>query len=63
VKSLEDMKNVLTFVAPELFFLYGDEGSENLLQVMQQKQLYSMAVDAYVMGWIEEKIWKEKWDP
>jgi hypothetical protein len=49
-------------VAPELFYVFGPEGSRNLLEVMQKKHLYSKAVDAYSVGVLASLIWKEEWD-
>ena len=62
-EDLEKERSWRKFAAPELFFLFGDEGSTNSLQLMQQKHLYSMAADAYATGYIAAKIWNEEWNP
>jgi serine/threonine protein kinase len=49
-------------VAPELFYVFGPEGSWNSLEVMQKKHLYSKAMDAYSVGVLASLIWKEEWD-
>jgi serine/threonine protein kinase len=49
-------------VTPELFYVFGLEGSRNSLEVMQKKHLYSKATDAYSVGMFASLIWKEKWD-
>jgi hypothetical protein len=45
-------------VAPELFYVFGPEGSQNSLEVMQKKHLYSKAADAYSIGVLASLIWK-----
>jgi hypothetical protein len=49
-------------VAPELFYVFGPEGSWNSLEVMQKKHLYSKATDAYSIGMLASLICKEEWD-
>jgi hypothetical protein len=48
-------------VAPELFYVFGPEGSRTLLEVMQKKHLYTKATDAYSVGVLASLIWKEEW--
>jgi hypothetical protein len=49
-------------VAPELFYVFGPEGSCTLLEVIQKKHLYTKAADAYSVGVLVSLIWKEEWD-
>jgi hypothetical protein len=49
-------------VAPELFYVFGSEGSRTSLEVMQKKHLYTKAADAYSVGVLVSLIWKEEWD-
>ena len=49
-------------VARELFYVFGPEGSQNLLEVMQKKHLYSKATDVYSIDVLASLIWKEEWD-
>jgi hypothetical protein len=49
-------------VTPELFYVFGLEGSRNSLEVMQKKHLYSKAADAYSVGMLASLIWKEEWN-
>jgi serine/threonine protein kinase len=49
-------------VAPELFYVFGLEGSRNSLEVMQKKHLYTKAADAYSISVLASLIWKEEWD-
>jgi serine/threonine protein kinase len=49
-------------VAPELFYVFGPEGSRNSLEVMLKKHLDSKATDAYSVGVLASLIWKEDWD-
>ena len=63
--TMEELKKVRAlrkFAAPELFFIYGVEGSRNSYEDEKKKHLYSMAADAYAVGWIAKKIWDEDWD-
>jgi len=62
VAELKKEKKWQKFAAPELFYVFGEEGSKSSLQVMQKKHLYSMAADAYATRWIAAQIWKEEWD-
>jgi len=62
VAELEKEKKWRKFAAPELFYVFREEGSESSLQVMQKNHLYSMAADAYATECIEAQIWKEEWD-
>jgi hypothetical protein len=49
-------------VAPELFYVFGPEDSQNSLEVMQEKHLYTKVTDAYSVGVLATKIWNQKWD-
>jgi hypothetical protein len=49
-------------VVPELFYVFGTQGSRNLLEVMKKKHLYSKAADAYSVGVLASLIWKEEGD-
>jgi serine/threonine protein kinase len=49
-------------VVPELFYVFGPEGSRTSLEVMQKKHLYTKAADAYSVGVLASLIWKEGWD-
>jgi len=60
---MRDTIDLQKFAASELFFLFGDEGLKNLLEVKQKTPLYSKAIDAYATGWIAKHIWNEEWDP
>jgi serine/threonine protein kinase len=62
VEEIQKVKELRRFAAPELFFLYGEEGSANSLPVMQKRHIYSMAADAYAAGWIAARIWENEWD-
>ena len=64
-KTMEDLlkqKEWQKFAAPELFYVFGEEGSTTSIKAMQQKHLYSMVADAYAIGWIAAQIWKEELD-
>jgi len=61
--KLEEEKRNRRWVAPELFYRYGEHCSETSLDIMQAKHLYSKAADAYSTGYIAEKIWQEDWNP
>ena len=55
---MEELKKVRAFqkfVALELFFIYGAEGSRNPYEVKGKKHLYSMAADAYAMKMIAKE--------
>ena len=62
MEKLAKVKQVKKFVAPELFCVYGSISSENSLEVMQRRHLYSVAADIYSSGWIAQKIWSVEWD-
>lgn len=50
------------WVAPELWFLYGPRNSENALDIMESRHLYSKAADAFSTGWLAQHIWQEEYD-
>ena len=62
MEELEKVRALQKFVAPELFFTFGAEGSRNLYEVEKKKHLYSKIADVYTVEWIAKKIWKEDWD-
>jgi hypothetical protein len=47
---------------PELYYVFGPQGSWNLLEVMKKKHLYLKAVDAYSLAVLVRQIWKKEWD-
>jgi hypothetical protein len=49
-------------VAPELFYVFGPEGSRTSLEVMEKKHLYTKVADAYSVGVLASLIWKEEWN-
>jgi serine/threonine protein kinase len=49
-------------VVPELFYVFGPKDSQNSLEVMKKKHLYSKAIDVYSIGMLVSQIWKEEWD-
>jgi tRNA A-37 threonylcarbamoyl transferase component Bud32 len=50
MEILEKEKKKRRFVAPELFYVYGEQGSTNSIEAMQKTHLYSMAADAHAVG-------------
>ena len=54
-KMMEE-RALQSFAAPELFYVFGEQGAENSLEVMKKKHLYSMAADTYPTGWIARRI-------
>jgi hypothetical protein len=49
-------------VVQELFYVFGPQGLQNLLEVMKKKQLYLKVVDAYFVGVLASQISKEDWN-
>jgi hypothetical protein len=50
------------YMALELFYVFGPQGSQNSLEIMKKKHLYLKAADAYSIGVLASLIWKEEWD-
>jgi hypothetical protein len=63
MEILAKEKKKRRFAAPELFYVYGEQGSTNSIEAMQKTHLYSIAADAHAAGWIAAAIWKEDWNP
>jgi hypothetical protein len=43
-----------------LFYVFRPQDSQNPLEVMKKKHLYSKAADAYSVGLLASLIWKEE---
>jgi hypothetical protein len=49
-------------VVPKLFYVFGPQDLQNLLESMKKKHLYPKVADAYSISVLARQIWKEIWN-